>query len=146
MNASVQRLGYLRIDRSTESGQAAERSLHMAAGAAKPVVKVQVAEGGIEVIEPHQAHHAAAEPDAFRISCWPVDGLRGFHEFVGLALTVLGGIRCRRLLGGLVLRAGIPALGDRTANAYQQGKAGRGDALKECRTKPVKNATHEVPN
>ena len=73
----------------------------MAAGAAEPVVEIEVAEGGIEVVAPHQAHHAAAEPDAFRVSGRAVDGLGRLDEFVGLALVVLGRRRPALAAGGL---------------------------------------------
>ena len=66
--------------------------LDMAAGAAEPVVEVEVAEGGIEVVPPHQADHAAAEPDAFGVAGRAVDGLLGLGEFVGFALVVLGAV------------------------------------------------------
>ena len=64
----------------------------MAARAAEAVVEIEVPEGGVEVVQPHQAHHAAAEPDAFRVAGRAVDRLRGLDEFVGLALVVLGGV------------------------------------------------------
>ena len=103
VNAAVERLGHLGIDLAAKAGQAAEGRLDMAAGAAEPVVEIEVAKGGVEVVEPHQAHHAAAEPDAFGISGRAVDGLRGFDEFVGLALIVLGGVG-----GWAALAAGLP--------------------------------------
>jgi hypothetical protein len=43
------------VDLAAEAGQAAERRLDMAAGAAEPVVEVEMAEGGVEVVAPHQA-------------------------------------------------------------------------------------------
>jgi hypothetical protein len=93
----------------------------VATGAAKPVVKIEVAESGIEVIKPHQAYDAAAKPNAFRVACGAVDGLCGFSELIGLALAVLGGI-CRRGLFALVLSARIPALGDGASKPDQKGK------------------------
>ena len=82
----------------------------MAAGAAEPVVEIEMAKGGVEVVAPHQADHAAAEPDAFRVAGRAVDGLRGLDEFVGLALIVLGGIGG---IGGGGLPAWSWALGSR---------------------------------
>ena len=108
MDAAVQALGNLGVDLAAEAGQAAERRLDVAAGAAEPVVEIEMAEGGVEVVAPHQAHHAAAEPDAFRVAGRAVDGLGGLGEFVGLALVVLGGVggcgigrapACRLVLG-----------------------------------------------
>ncbi len=104
-----------------------------------------MAEGGIEVIEPHQADDTAAQPNAFRIASGTVDSLRGLSEFIGLALAVLGHIRRRRLLA-LVLSPRISALGNGASKPDKKGKARRRDALKKSRTKPVRNATHEVPN
>ena len=53
-----------------------------AAGAAKPVVKVEVAEGGVEVVAPEQADHPAAEPDAFRVAGRPGEQAGGFGDLV----------------------------------------------------------------
>src|SRR2546425_3709860 len=47
--------------------EATERRLDVTAGAAETVVEIEVAEGGVEIIAPHEVHHAATEPDAFRI-------------------------------------------------------------------------------
>lgn len=93
MNASVQRFGHLRIDRCTKSGQTAECSLDVAAGAAEAVIEIEVTESGIEVIQPHQAYDTAAEPNALRIAGGTIDRLRGFRELIGLTLAVLGDIR-----------------------------------------------------
>ena len=72
----------------------------MAARAAKAVVEIEVAKRGVEIVEPHQAHHAAAEPDAFGVSGRPVDGLRRLDEFIGLALIVLGRVGGLGRIGG----------------------------------------------
>ena len=101
MDPVIEAARHLVVDLGTEPGQAAETRLDVAAGAAKAVVEIEVAEGGIEVVQPHQADHAPAEPDAFRVAGGTVDGLLGFDEFGGLALVVLDGV------GGLVLR-GLP--------------------------------------
>jgi hypothetical protein len=93
MNASVQRFGHLRIDRCAKSGQTAECSLHVAAGAAESVIEIEMPESGVEVVKPHQAYDTAAKPNAFRVTGGTIDGLRGFGEFIGFALAVLGGIR-----------------------------------------------------
>ncbi len=146
VDTAIQRVGHLRIDRRTESGQATERRLDMPAGATEPVIKIEMAKRGIEVIKPHQADDTAAEPDALRITGGTIDGLRGFCELVGLALAVFSGIRSRRRLRRLVLGPRISALGEGASNPDEKGKAGRSDALNKCRTISVKNATHEVPN
>src|SRR5262245_37309140 len=97
MNAGIEAARHLVVDLGAEAGQAAKARLDMAARAAEAVVKVEVAEGGIEVIEPHQADHATAEPDAFGVAGGAIDGLLGLDEFGGLALIVLDG------LGGLAV-------------------------------------------
>ncbi|HEX7952907.1 MAG TPA: hypothetical protein VF523_07555, partial [Burkholderiales bacterium] len=73
MDAAVERLGDLWINRRAEPHNAAERGLNVAAGAAETFVKIKMAECCIEVVAPHQADHAPSEPDAFRISCGAVD-------------------------------------------------------------------------
>ena len=47
---------------------AAEGRLDMSARAAEPVIQVEVAEGGVEIVLQKPMDHAAAEPDAFRIA------------------------------------------------------------------------------
>ena len=114
----------LSIDLSAEAGQAAEGRLDMAAGAAEPVVEVEVPERGVEVVAPHQADDAAAEPDAFGVAARAVDGLGRLDEFVGLALVVLvdvGGIGGRRL-AGLILGIGGAALGKRAADPIRRAR------------------------
>lgn len=131
MNATVQRLGDLGIDLGTEAGQAAERGLDVTAGAAETVVEVEMAEGGIEVIPPHQPYHAPAEPDAFGVTGRAVDNLGGLGEFVGAALAlsgVLGG-SVGGLGGGLALVGGRrPALGGGAAEAGEKDKGGNGQS------------------
>src|SRR5712671_1447649 len=122
MHASVEALGYLRIDIGALADDAAEGRLDMGPGTAEPVVKVEVAEGGVHVIPPHQADHPAAEPDAFWVAGRPVDQTGGFGELVDLALGILGGIG--RLGGGwLVAALGVAGLGER----------GRGGKRSPCR-------------
>ena len=119
----------------------------MAAGAAEPVVEVEMAEGSIEVVPPHQADYAAAEPDAFRVSGRAVDGLLGLDEFVGLALIVLGGVG--RIGGGsfaLVLRGLVAALGERAANPDQEGQARDGEMARKRNSWTRHPSTHTFPN
>ena len=82
--------------------QAAESGLDMGARAAKPVVKVEMAEGGVEVVPPEQADHPAAEPDAFRVAGRAGQQARGFGDLVDLLLAFLGGF------GGRFLSSGWP--------------------------------------
>ena len=110
MNTAVERLGHLGVDLAAETGQATKGRLDVATRAAESVVEIEVTKRGVEIVEPHQAHDPAAEPDAFWVSSRSIDGLRRLDEFIGLALVVLGSIRRRRCiagsgLGGLVLAA-----------------------------------------
>ena len=102
MNTIVQALLYLVVDLRTKPGQAAERGLDMPARAAEAVVKVEMAKSSVEVVAPHQADDAPAEPDTFRVARRTVNRLSGFSEFVRLALVFLGGIG--RIGGGRFAR------------------------------------------
>jgi len=145
MDAAVKRFSDLGVDGSAESHHAAERALDVTAGAAEPFVEVEVAERRVEIVAPHQPDHPPAEPDAFRVSGGAVDRLRRFHELVGLALAILGGV-CRGLLGGGVLSTEVTALRDSSPDAHEKGQGRNGDALKNCNSKPGTNPTHEIPD
>ena len=127
MNLVVQTSRNLVVDLSSETGQAAEGRLDMAAGAAEPVIEIEMPKGGVEVVAPHQAHDASTEPDAFRISARAIDGLRSLDEFVGFPLIFLGGVGGigGRLLG-LILGIGSAALSKRASRSDQQRQAGGG--------------------
>ncbi len=94
----------------------------MPAGAAEPIIEIEMPERSIEIIKPHEAHNTAAEPDTFRVARGTVDGLRGLSEFVCLALAVLGNI-CGGGLLRLVLSALIPALGNGASKPNKKGQA-----------------------
>ena len=127
MNPVVQTPLHLVVDLRTKSGQAAERGLDMPAGAAEPVVKIEVTKGGVEIVAPHQANDTPAEPDAFRVSGGTVDRLRRFNEFIRLVLAVLGGIgRIGGRPAGLILGGRIAALGARASNTDHECKPGGG--------------------
>ena len=129
MDAAVEGLGHLGVDLAAKAGQAAERRLDMAAGAAEPVVEVEVPERGVEIVAPHQADHAAAEPDAFGVSGRAVDGLGRLDEFVGLALVVLAtsaGLAAGGL-PGLILGRGCRS-GRTRRRSDQEGQAGSGES------------------
>ena len=121
----------------------------MAAGAAKPVVQIEMPEGGVEIVTPHQHHDTAAKPDAFRIAGRTVDGLRRFDEFVGLALAIPGGVRGRRLTCrggfGLVLGTKVAALGENAAASDQQRETGYGEATHDPVLEPEHPLTHKIP-
>ena len=145
MDAAVEGFGDLRIDGRAEAYHATERRLDMATGAAEPLVKVEMTERGVEVVAPHQANDAPSKPDAFRVASGTIDGLRGFHEFVSLALAFLGGI-ARSLLGSVVLSPQIATLGDSRPDPDEQGERRNGNSLKNSNSKPVTNPTHEIPD
>lgn len=148
MNAPAQRIGRLGVDGS-EPDQATECRLNVTAGASEAIIEIKMTEGRIQVVAPHQDNHAAAEPDAFRISRRTVDDAGGFDELVGFTLAVLGSISSvcpvfrRRLV--LILGSQITALRDRSADAEQQGEAGNGKATPQRFLESKQHPTHESP-
>ena len=84
--------------------QTSESRLDMAARTAEPVVQVQVAECGVEVIAPQQAHDPAAKPDALRIAGRSIQDPLGFRVLIDL-LGILGRIRAgwTGFFGGLAV-------------------------------------------
>jgi hypothetical protein len=148
MDVAVEGVGNLGIDLPAKTGQATKRRLNVAAGAAETVVQIEMPERGVEIVEPHQADHAAAEPDAFRIAGGAVDDLRGLDEFIGLALVVLGGIGgCgRRRFAGLVLGVNVAALGERATDTEQKGKPGSGEMGQNRILKLNHPSTHRFPD
>jgi hypothetical protein len=150
VNAPTQAFRRLGID-GAEPHQASERRLDVATRAAKPVIKVEMAECGVEIVAPHQNHHAAAEPNAFRVSGRAVDGLRRLDEFVGLALTVFGrigrrGRACRGRLARLILGAKVAALGEGASETDQQRESGCGNATQNRILEFEHPLTHKVPD
>ena len=119
----------------------------MAARAAEPIVEIEVAECGVEVVAPHQAHDASAEPDAFRVSAGAVDGLGRLDEFVGFPLIILGGVGLitGRLLG-LILRIRGAALGKCASRSDQKGQAGSGEAPQNHNSWITHPTTHTFPD
>ena len=155
MNAAVEGFGDFRVDLAAEARQTTERRLDVAAGAAKAVVEIEMAERGVEIVEPHQAYDAAAEPDAFGVSGRAVERLGGLDEFVGLALIVLG--RVGRLgpvrgLARLVLRVSVAALGkgasagDRQSRNKSCDKCGNGEMAQNRILKLKHPSTHKFPD
>ena len=145
MDAAIQGFSDLGIDGCAKPHHAAERRLNMAAGASEPLIEIEMAERGVEIVAPHQADYSPTKPDAFRISGGAVDRLRRFDELIGLALAVPGGIPGGLLWGGF-LGAAIAALGDGCPDPDKQGEGRNGDALKNCNSKPGTNPTHEIPD
>ena len=148
MNSAAQRLRHLGIDLRAETGQAAKRRLDVTTGTAEPVVKIEMAKCGVEIVIPHQADHTAAEPDAFRISGRAIDGLRRLDEFVGSALIILGGIGsgCGGRLARLILGAGIAALANGTSDADQECEPGDGEVAQNRVMKIKHPSTHKFPD
>jgi hypothetical protein len=79
----------------------------MARRAAEAIVKIEMAEGGLNVVAPKQAHDSAAQPDTLRIAGRTREHALGFGIFVELVELILA----RR--GGLVGWFAIGALGER---------------------------------
>ena len=151
MNPAVEGFCDFRIDLPAEAGQATERRLDVAAGTAEAVVQIEMPKRGIEIVEPHQEDHAAAEPDAFRVSGRPADGLRRLDKLISFALVVLGGLGrlrrvCRPGLAGLVLGVGIAALGEGTSDTDQQCKPRNGEVAQDRTLKLKHPLTHKVPD
>jgi hypothetical protein len=150
MNTSTQAFWCFGVD-GAKAHEAPERRLNVAAGAAKPVIQIEVAERGVEIVAPHQNHHAAPEPDAFRVSGRAIDSLRSLDEFIGLALTVFGRISrrsriCRGGLARLILGAKVAALGEGGSETDQQRESGCGNATQDRILKLEHPLTHKVPD
>src|ERR1700688_88075 len=97
MDPAIQAVLGLGVDRAL-SHQAAESGLDMRAWAAETVVKIEVAEGRIEIVPPQQADHPAAKPNAFRIAGRASDRAGRLGNFVDALLAVFGGVAVRFLL------------------------------------------------
>src|SRR5262245_43700497 len=81
MHPPVEGVGGLGIDVALPD-DAAEGRLDVAGRAAEPVVQVEMAEGGIEIVAPEQADHPPAEPDAFRTAGRTAQELLRLGKFV----------------------------------------------------------------
>jgi len=150
MDATAQAVRDLGIDR-TEAHQTPERRLDVTARTTEPVVKIEMTKRSVEIVAPHQNHHAAAEPDAFGVSGRTINGLRRFDEFVGFALIILGciggsGRICRCRFARLVLGAKVAALRDRAADPDQKCKPGDGEMAQNHILKLKHPSTHKFPD
>jgi hypothetical protein len=151
MDPSAQAIRHLGIDRAEEAHQAAESRLDVTARAAKAVVQIEVTKRGVEIVAPHQDHHPATKPDAFGISGRTIDGLRGFDEFVGLALSLLGGVGrgggiCCRRLGRLILAAKVAALGKSASYTNKEYQPGHGKVVQNRIFNLKYPSTHKFPD
>jgi hypothetical protein len=147
VDAGAQAFGHLVVDLRAKTRQATKSGLHMSAGAAEPVVKVEVAKGGIKVIDPHQPNHAAAKPDAFGVTSWTVNSLGGFGELVGLALVVLGRVGgvWRPGLARLILGMGVAALGEGVSETEQNNERGNREMAQDYVFDLEHLSTHKFP-
>lgn len=104
--------------------------------------------GGIEIVEPHQPNHAAAEPDALRIPSRSADRLRGLGEFIRLVLIVFLGRLCGilRRLALLIRRVGVAALRGGVSNTNQESKSDDGELAQNRILKLKQPSTHKFPN
>jgi len=146
MDAVAEALRHLVVDLGAKAGQAAERRLDVAARTAKPIVKVEMPERGIEVVDPHQPHHPPAQPDTFGVAGRAVDGLGGFRELVGLALAVLGRIGWGGPLFGLILGMGFAALGKCASKTEQEDEPGNREMAQDRKFWMKHPSTHKFPD
>jgi hypothetical protein len=148
VNVIVEAVLHLVVDLRDEPRQAAERRLHMAAGAAEAVVEIEMTEGGIEIVIVHQQNDASAEPDAFGIAGRAaIERLGGLDELVGLALVLFGNFG---RVGGLLLLIlaviVVIALRGYAGHAEQHGER-RGGKMAQNRKLKLKHAsTHIFPD
>jgi hypothetical protein len=63
----------------------------MTGGTSEAIVEIEVAERGIQVIAPHQAHDPPAQPNAFRMAGRAAQNLGSLGEFVELSLAIFLG-------------------------------------------------------
>src|SRR5215471_670616 len=75
----------------------------MAGRTTEAVVKVEMAEGGVDVVTPKQAYDMAAHDQALRIGGRPAENLLGLGEFVDLFRGFLAVGRRRLVLGRLLV-------------------------------------------
>ena len=123
MNAAIEAVWSLRIHGVSMQNKTPKRRLHVRAGAAEPVVKIEVPEGSVEVVAPKQVDHAPPEPHAFGVARRAGHGALRLGEFVHLLrlfAAVLSGRR--RLLG----RFGIAGLGESRRDAQGKKEPKRG--------------------
>lgn len=102
----VSRLLILLVDVAL-ADDAAETDLNMLGRTAEAVIQLKVTERGVEVVLPHQADRAYAEPDTLAPSSGAGHGAGCLRYFVGAARSLLGGLALAGR-GGLLL----PILGN----------------------------------
>jgi hypothetical protein len=147
VDAAVERFGHFWVNLAAEAGEAAKGCLDVAARAAKTIIQIEVPEGGVQIVAPHQAHHSPTKPNAFGVACRPIYDLCGFGKFVGLALILLGcvGRAIGRGFAGLVLGM-ISTLGRSACRAEQKDKPGDYEMAQDTDVWSTHPSTHEVPD
>jgi hypothetical protein len=78
-----------------------ERRLDMPPWAAEPVIEIEVAEGGVEIVFPQPADHAATQPDAFGLSCRPAEHTLRLSKVLGRLTSLLLALFGRFLITAL---------------------------------------------
>jgi hypothetical protein len=150
VNPGVEAARHFVVDLSGKARQAPERRLDVTAGTPETVVQIEMAKSGVEIVVPHQTHHAAAEPNAFGISSRAVDGLCRFGDLIGLTLIFFGGcVRgsriCSRRLAGLILSRWTAALSHSAAQSDDEADAGKGEVAQNRSLKLKHTSTHRFP-
>ena len=105
MHTPVKAIGGFGVDHIGVQNQAAERHLDMAARTAEPVIEVEVAKSGVQIVAPKQADYPPAKPDAFRVAGRPAQGMLRFGKFIdflGFFGAVFSGV-----FGTLFWRSGL---------------------------------------
>src|SRR6185312_7723767 len=114
--------------------KAAESGLNMRAWAAETIVKIEMPEGGVEVVAPEQANHAAAEPDAFRIARRAGQNAGRLGDLIDLFLTFLDRVGSRFLRFGRFTIAALGIGGGSETQGAGAAQHGKNLTQLECRT------------
>lgn len=104
-----------------------------------------MAHGGVEVVIPNELHRAAAEPDAFRIAGWSVDGAGRFGELLDLALAIIDHCRGTGRFAGWVRSLAV-ALSEGSSHAKKSDEPGNGETARNCSLKIKYSPPHEFPD
>jgi len=107
--------------------EATEGGLDVGAWAAETIVKVEMAEGRVEIVAPEQGDNATAQPDAFRVARGTGQEPGRLGDFVDLFLAFLGSVsswllRFGRLAVSATLREGERTIETKRRHAEKHGK------------------------
>ena len=133
MDAAIEHIWRFWID-VAEPDKTAERRLDVPAGASEPIVEVEVAERGVQIVAPQQADDAAAKPDTLLIAGGTLDQPANLGDFVyplgdSLAPVARCGFWIGRFLVGIL---GVGGKGD-------GGLEGEGADCEQPRDTQVRN-------